>query len=74
MVSMVKFDHLIKNPECFYVKLLNHMEYVGYNPYNTLNILYPLIVLHENTNNKIFTLKEAMRQPEKIDFISAMEK
>ena len=50
------------------------MKYVGSNPNNTLNIFHLLTVLHEKTNNDIFTLKEAMCQIGKIDFISAMDK
>ena len=72
--ATVHMDPLIQYPGCFTANILNHMESTGSNPDITINIFYPLTVLHSKTNNDVFTLKEETSQTGKLYFVSAMEK
>ena len=63
-----------QNPRCITAKILHHTEMLWLLANFTLNTLQPLSIFHAQSNNKVFTLKEAMQQEEKLEFVKSTEK
>ena len=60
---------------CFHTKAIDYEDYLSRNFDGTLNSTHPLaqIYLTSKLNNETYTIKKILQQPDKMEFIEAME-
>ena len=74
IIVVTKFSLLVSNIGFFTTRIPNQLETIGHNFDYTLNIFHPLSAIQLKADNKMFTVKKAIKYTNELYLFTTMQK